>query len=136
MWAKKHYIEPENERQSLENELARIYKRMETKEVTRENMMQEKDVVRRIHKLHRGEEEKWRLKSRSISLRSGDKNTKKFHKRAKSREIRNNIKEIDSVEGKALKYFKEIKKEAFSHFQVHFIEEGPTNEVINETLHQ
>lgn len=30
LWAKKYYTKPDNERQSMENELANLYKNMET----------------------------------------------------------------------------------------------------------
>lgn len=83
--------------------------------------------MQKIHQLHRGEEEKWRLKSQSVWLKTEDKNTKFFHKQTKSREIRNTIKEISSAKGQILKSFKEIEQEVHSHYQSHFTEEGIIN---------
>ena len=78
--------------------------------------------MQQIHRLHHKEEEKWRLKSRNIWLRIGDKNTKFFHKQEKTREMKNNIKKIYNIEGQLLKVFGEIKHEAYKHFQDHFTE--------------
>ncbi|XP_074297237.1 uncharacterized protein LOC141627941 [Silene latifolia] len=56
-------------------------------------------VNRDISKLLRQEELFWRQRSRAISLKEGDKNTKIFHRRASQRKQRNHIHRLITDEG-------------------------------------
>jgi hypothetical protein len=56
------------------------------------------------------EEEMWRLKSRSLWLQVGDKNTSSFTSRPKERQWRNRVEEITTQEGEVLSSIEDIKK--------------------------
>ena len=51
-------------------------------------------IHQKLHKNIRHGEELWILKYRSSWLKSGDRNTTFFHKKAKERAIRNSVKDI------------------------------------------
>jgi hypothetical protein len=51
-----------------------------------------------------------RLKSKSLWLRLGDKNTTFFHNQAKSHRQCNNVKSINQENGKKIENFEEIKE--------------------------
>ena len=51
----------------------------------------------------------WRLKYRSLWINAGDKNTTYFHKKARARLWRKNIKEINTSNGEKLNIFDKIK---------------------------
>jgi len=55
------------------------------------------------------EEMGWRLKYRSLWINAGDKNTTYFHKKARARLWRKNIKEINTSNGEKLNIFDKIK---------------------------
>jgi len=61
-------------------------------------------------------EEEMRLKSRSLWLKDGDKNTTFFHNSMKLRRARNQIDKIQ-VDGQEVKGVEELKKEAHNHFK-------------------
>ena len=126
-WARNHYQEPEQEKRELDKKLATLHESMESLEITEEILFQERGLVQKLHNLHKNEEEKWRLESISIWLQSGDKNTKLFHKQAKSKTLRNNIKEINSFKGHSLKKYGGIKQEAYSHFKNLYTKASPIN---------
>ena len=56
--------------------------------------LEEAETNRKLPSINRAEEEHWRLKSKSLWLQAGDMNTSCFHKHAKARQYRNNVKEI------------------------------------------
>ena len=62
------------------------------------------------------EENYWRLKSRSVWLCEGDKNTRFFHRQCKGRKNRNNVTEIISTIGECLVDHEDTKREALSNF--------------------
>jgi len=77
---------------------------------------QEKEAQKHLqHTLHR-EEEHWRLKSRSLWMKTGDSNSSFFHKRAHSRRKKNKVTSITSKIGKQIETFDQVKEEAFHHF--------------------
>jgi len=57
-----------------------------------------------------------RLKSRSLWLQAGDKNTSFFHKQTKTRQCRNRVEEINSQSRALITSFEEIKKGSFNSF--------------------
>ena len=72
----------------------------------------------------RKEEEFQRLKSRSLWLKSGDKNTSFFHKQYRARLSHNHISEISSSSGESFKGISQIKQAAEVHFQSLYREDG------------
>ena len=67
---------------------------MERCKITQEVMGREQEMEERIQNMERKEEEKWRIKSHSLWLKDGDKNTKYFHNQYKERMRKNTIKEL------------------------------------------
>jgi len=60
---------------------------------------QEWDLQGQLMHISREEEIKWRIKSRQLWLKEGDKNTAYFHKQATARRIRNNVSVINDSKG-------------------------------------
>jgi hypothetical protein len=65
----------------------------------------------------RPKEEHWHLKSHNLWLKEGDRNTSFFHKQAKARLSRNNVKEIFLEDGSKISYFEDLKEAARQHFK-------------------
>lgn len=65
----------------------------------------------------RKEEEYWRLKSRSLWLKAGDRNTSFFHRQYRSRLSRNHIAEIKNADGHICKGSQQVKEAAELHFK-------------------
>ena len=62
--------------------------------ITHPLLLKEQQNFTEYQKILHEEEETWRLKSRSLWLNSGDKNTKFFQRQTKARLWRNKVKEI------------------------------------------
>jgi hypothetical protein len=58
-----------------------------------------KKTFQSLQKVLKSEEEQWRLKSISLWLQDGDRNTKFFHRQAKARIWRNKVSEITNENG-------------------------------------
>jgi hypothetical protein len=58
--------------------------KIESEQITQSLLVEEKSTFLEYHKAMHIEEEKRRIKSRSLWLQVGDKNTKHFHRGAKS----------------------------------------------------
>ena len=77
----------------------------------------EKSAQRKTYNYFRSEEEYWRLKSCSLWLKAGDRNTTYFHRQYRARLSRNHIAEITTSSGQVCKGFDQIKEAAEKHFQ-------------------
>lgn len=80
------------------------------------------------------EEEYWRLKSHSLWLKVGDRNSSFFHKQAQARKCLNSISEI-KVETTTHREFRCIKNAAFTHLKNLYSEEealGHVSSLVNE----
>ena len=88
----------------------------ESKEEGKQGYLREKDIFWEIYRENRKEEEEVRLKSRSLWLKAGDKNTSFFHNSMKIRRARNQIEKIQ-VENQEVKGVEELKKAAHEHFK-------------------
>ena len=104
------------ERKKIQSELERQHLLIETVEITKEELEKEAKLQQSFHKACLAEEEFWRLKSRSLWLKSGDINTSFFHKQTQARKARNTISEVKD-DNLVLKDFGSIKKAATDHFE-------------------
>jgi len=82
----------------------------------------ESQLQHKFHKACLAEEEFWRLKSRSLWLKAGDRNSSFFHKQAQARKCRNYISEIKR-DNCTLQDFASIKKAASDHFEKMYSED-------------
>eukprot|EP00253_Pinus_taeda_P030086 PITA_30086 len=95
------------------------------------NPKREAKLQQSFHKACLAEEEYWRLKSKSLRLKSGDRNSSFFHKQAQAKKGRNSISEIKE-DNHILKDFTSIKKAATDHFEQLYREESRAD--LNATL--
>lgn len=95
---------------------------MERAIITEEMMDQETYLQQSYHKARLAKEEYWRLKSRNLWLKAGDRNTCFFHKQAQARKCFNTISEIKE-DNDTHKEFADIKKAAYLHFQKLFTDD-------------
>jgi len=79
-WEKNSYIPLGKKRVEIHRHLQNIYNNMEKAEVTKTEIIKEKQLTSGLHIFNRQIEEKWRMKSISLWLSSGDRNTTYFHK--------------------------------------------------------
>ncbi|MCY6488191.1 hypothetical protein, partial [Actinobacillus pleuropneumoniae] len=75
----------------LQIELEKIQTNMDNGEETREMQTKENDLYWEIYQSNQREEEIWRIKSRSLWIQVGDKNTTFFRNKTKARRTRNHI---------------------------------------------
>ena len=68
------------------------------------------------------EEQKWRLKTKSLWLEEGDRNTKYFHRFSSQRRSINNILEIRTDQGNLVISFLDKVQSAVDHFRTIFTE--------------
>jgi len=88
----------------------------ESKEEGKQDYLREKEIFWEIYRENRKEKEDARLKSRSLWLKAGDKNTSFFHNTMKIRRARNQIEKMQ-VESQEVKGAEELKKAAHQHFK-------------------
>lgn len=93
-----------------------LCKEKENKEESKQDHIQEKEIYLEIYKQNRKEEEKSRLKSRCLWLKSGDKNTTFFHNTMKIMRSKNHIEHIQ-VNGQVIKGVEAIKNATHQHFK-------------------
>eukprot|EP00253_Pinus_taeda_P005161 PITA_05161 len=114
-WAKS-LANPVAERKSIQSQLEAHHLLMEEAYISREILDKEAHLQQNYHKTCLGEEETWRVKSRCLWLKAGDRNTSFFHKQAESRKCFNSIIEIKA--GVIIqKEFANIKHVAHHHFK-------------------
>ena len=89
---KVNYIPPHDEKEKLKSKLEKIQTKLENEEITPQIREEEAILQKKYTKVVWLEEEYWRLTSRSLWLKSGDRNTNFFHKQAKVRLVKNKVK--------------------------------------------
>lgn len=109
LWAKKSSHSPTVEVEDNQRQLSDIQEKMENNEVTLDLMQKETNVYQKYIKALKREEEMWRIKSKSLWLQAGDKNTNFFHKHAKARQWRNRVEGITTQRGEVLTTMEAIK---------------------------
>ena len=90
----------------------------EGREEGKQDYLREKEIFWEIYRENRKEEEEVRLKSRSLWLKAGDKNTSFFNNSMKIRRARNQIEKIQ-VENQEVKGAEELKKQPTSTLKIH-----------------
>eukprot|EP00253_Pinus_taeda_P017122 PITA_17122 len=116
-WIKKSTQSPNRQRKEAVTQLEGIQLEMEEKDPSPTDLAIEKSAQRNVYCSFRNEEEYWRLKSRSLWLKSGDRNTSYFHRQCRARLSRNHITEITSSSGQVYKGFSQIQEAVVHHFQ-------------------
>eukprot|EP00253_Pinus_taeda_P014967 PITA_14967 len=117
LWIKKSIQPPNRQRKEAISQLEGIQFEMENTFPSASELAQEKTAQKNVYCSFRKEEEYWRLKSRSLWLKSGDRNTSYFHKQCRARLSRNHIAEITSSSGQIYKGFAQIQEAATNHFR-------------------
>eukprot|EP00253_Pinus_taeda_P022851 PITA_22851 len=110
------------ERRKTQSALERQHLHIQTAEVTKEELEKEAKLQQSFHKACLAEKEYWRLKSKSLWLKSGDRNSSFFHKQTQAKKSHNSISEI-KYDNYVLKDFTSIKKAASDHFEQLYREE-------------
>jgi hypothetical protein len=82
---------------------------MDTIDITKTELEKEQAAQCKTYRSFRNEEEYWRLKSRSLWLEAGDRNTTYFHRQCRARLSRNHITEITTNDGRLCKGIDQIK---------------------------
>lgn len=90
-WIKKLMKTPTSKRKEAVTQLEEIQFDLEEKDIHSMDLDQEKIAQRNKYCSFRSEEEYWRLKSRSLWLKAGDRNTTYFYKQFRARLSRNHI---------------------------------------------
>ena len=126
-WAK-HLTSPTASRIAAQKELESHQHAMDSIPITSTTISKESELQKVYFKACRVEEEFWRQKSRSMWLKSGDKNTSYFHKQAEYRKSYKAVNEIN-FHGSLIKEPEEIKKAAYLTFKDLFSapEDAPLN---------
>eukprot|EP00253_Pinus_taeda_P004415 PITA_04415 len=127
-WIKKPIHTPTEQRKEAVQSLQTLQTDMETKEITTEVLETETQAQRSAHQSFRKEEEYWRIKSRSLWLKAGDRNTAYFHRQYRVRLSRNYIAEIKTADGQVYKGNNQVKAAAEAHFQNLFSSEAQNND--------
>jgi hypothetical protein len=100
-WVKTYVTTPQVVVVESKRQLEEMQDNMDSKEVNENSLHREQVVFHKYVKSLKDEETIWRLKSRSLWLQVGDKNTTFFHKQAKVRQWRNRVEEIKLQSGKS-----------------------------------
>eukprot|EP00253_Pinus_taeda_P026917 PITA_26917 len=116
-WIKKPVHNPASQRVAAFHALHTLQNDMESKNINEELLDLETKAQRAAYQSFRQEEEYWRLKSRSLWLKVGDRNTSFFHRQYRAKLSRNFITEIKTSTGQICKGFQQVKEAAESYFQ-------------------
>eukprot|EP00253_Pinus_taeda_P010020 PITA_10020 len=98
-WIKKDANSPTSQRKEATKQLEEFQMGLEEKAISATDLDKEKYAQRKAYNSFRNEEEFWRLKSRSLWLKAGDRNTTYFHRQYRARILRNHIAEITTSSG-------------------------------------
>eukprot|EP00253_Pinus_taeda_P001699 PITA_01699 len=97
--------------------LAEIQFDLEKTEISSLDIDKEKYAQRNTYSYFRREEEYWQIKSRSLWLKAGDRNTAYFHRQYRAHLSRNHIAKFTTSNGQVCKGFDQIKDATRNHFQ-------------------
>jgi hypothetical protein len=131
-WSKLPESNPNTQRKESVQQLGKLQNEMETIDIAKQIWKRSKQAKCKTYRSFRKEEEYWRLKSRSLWLEAGDRNTSYFHRQFKARLSRNHISEITTNDGKLCKGIDQIKDVVVSHFHQLYSKENDDNEEGNK----
>jgi len=129
-WIKKPTSTPTSHHKFATQKLADLQVELENKEISNPDLVQEQEAQVKSYQSYPQEEEYWRLKSRSLWLKAGDRNTSFFHRQYRARLSQNHISELTSSDGTILKGNDQLKGAAETHFHNLLEEEGACCEEI------
>jgi hypothetical protein len=135
----KHWVKSPKEKEQEEKnrkikEMDENILAMEDRPTTHSLLLKEQQDFIDYQKILHEEEETWRLKSRSLSLNSGDRNMRFFQRQTKARLWNNKVKDITKEYGTKIDDFHQIQAEAKLHFECLLTEEGIADLNIQEDL--
>lgn len=116
-WAKHSFVSSAVKKIRIKNKLEEFQKNIENRKITPQIQKGELNLQCSYQNILRKEEEFRWLKSHSLWLQVGDKNTKKIHNQAKYRQLRNNVSKVTLEDGTIVTDLTEIKNVARSHFE-------------------
>eukprot|EP00253_Pinus_taeda_P020601 PITA_20601 len=116
-WIRKPAPNPSSQRKETVQAFDALQTEMESREITTSLLDKEVKIQCSAFRSFRIEEEHWRIKSRSLWLKAGDRNTTFFHRQFRARLSRNHISEITTAEGQLCKGFSQIKEAAERHYK-------------------
>eukprot|EP00253_Pinus_taeda_P015209 PITA_15209 len=125
---------PAVERKKIQECLENHHLNAENEVITKEVLDKEAELQQKLLKASLAEEEYWRVKSRRLWLKAGDRNSDFFHKQSQARKKFNSISEIKE-ENNTHKDIQSIKNVAFLHFKILYSEkegQGQTSSLVNE----
>jgi hypothetical protein len=131
-WSKLPVSNPNTQRKELVQQLGKLQNEMETIYIAKTDLEKEQATQCKTYRSFRNEEEYWRLKSRSLWLEAGDRNTSYFHRQFKAHLSRNHISEITTNDRKLCKGIDQIKAVVVSHFHHLYSKENDDNEEGNK----
>jgi hypothetical protein len=108
-WVKTSTHSMNSDVKGYQKKMEEIQLKIDNQEVQIDLLQQEQSTYQSYLKSLKDEETMWRLKSRSLWLKDGDKNTSFFHKQARARQWRNRVEEIKTPSGGTTSSFEEIK---------------------------
>lgn len=123
-WAKICYKEPEKEKRETKAKLKNLHSTIEKRRFQQEDKSHEDKLYGQIYHINREEEQKWRIKSRQLWLKGGDKNTTFFHKQTTVQKIKNIITSIIDSEGNQQTNQGAIKQATSNHYRELLIKNG------------
>eukprot|EP00253_Pinus_taeda_P008973 PITA_08973 len=119
---------PTEQRKESVQALQNLQTEMENIDITADLLEKETKAQCSAHHTFRKEKEYWRLKSRSLWLKVGDRNTSYFHRQYRARLTRNHIAEIKTPEGSVCNSYHQIKAAAENYFRNLYRKENHSND--------
>jgi len=114
---------PSHHRKESYNILLDTQIEMDNNQIKTSDIEKEAKLQAEVYREYRKEEEYWRLKSRSMWLKSRDMNTAYFHKQANMRRSHNHIEQLQGTNG-IIKGQEQLKEAARNHYKNLFTDEG------------
>ncbi|KAH9302372.1 hypothetical protein KI387_013955, partial [Taxus chinensis] len=128
IWNKEVFGNIFEKKKELKQQLEELELQVSMKGMTLEDHQREKILLSDLHNINSHEETFWRMKSRALWLKDGDKNTKFFHLTAIKHRACNRISEVTKGNGNITKDLEVIKTEALNFYKNLLTENTTYNE--------